>query len=44
VRPFDTMLNALGDVLDHLARLLGLRPARRPAVVRIETRRPGRSR
>jgi hypothetical protein len=39
-----SLLSLLGDVLDQLARLLGLRPEPRPVVIPVETRRPGRRR
>ena len=42
--PIATLLSLIGDALDQLARLLGPRPAPRPAVIPVETRRPGRSR
>jgi len=44
VSPLTSLLSLIGDALDQLARLLGLRPAPRPAVIPVETRRPGRSR
>ena len=38
------LLSLLGDLLDQLARILGIRPSPKPVVVPVETRRPGRSR
>ena len=38
------LLSLIGELLDQLARLLGVRPPPKPAVVPVEARRPGRAR